>query len=79
MNPAIDRLKTFAVHPRTRNAAFAFSGALAGFAYYYFIGCSTGTCPITSSPYISTAYGAVIGLLLSPNKKKTTPNKETSS
>lgn len=32
--------------------------------YYRFIGCSGG-CAITSSPYISTLYGGVIGLLLS--------------
>ena len=40
------------------------SGCLAGYAYYRFIGCSGG-CAITSSPYISTLYGGVIGLLLS--------------
>ncbi len=47
------------------------AGALLGFAYYYYIGCVSGTCAITSNPYISTAYGGVIGLLLSfPIKKK---------
>ena len=28
------------------------------------IGCQSGTCPITSNPYISIAYGAIIGYLL---------------
>ena len=37
------------------------AGAAGGYAYYYFIGCVSGTCPITSNPYISTAYGAVVG------------------
>ncbi len=47
------------------------AGALLGYAYYYFIGCSSGNCPITSSPYISTAYGAAVGFLISiPSKKK---------
>ena len=36
-------------------------GAAGGYAYYYFIGCSTGTCPITSNPIISTGYGALLG------------------
>lgn len=35
-----------------------------GFAYYRFVGCSTGTCPLTSNPVISTIYGAVLGVLL---------------
>lgn len=36
-------------------------GAIAGFAYYYFIGCASGTCSITSSPINSTLYGALLG------------------
>lgn len=44
---------------------FVVLGALGGLAYYKFIGCRSGVCPITSNPYISTAYGAVIGYLLS--------------
>lgn len=40
-------------------------GGLAGFAYYSFIGCSSGTCPITSSPTGSIVFGSIFGLLLS--------------
>ncbi len=40
-------------------------GALLGFGYYRFVGCSTGSCPITSNPWISTLYGAVMGALVS--------------
>jgi C4-dicarboxylate transporter len=36
-------------------------GALAGFAYYHYIGCASGTCAITSKPFNSTLYGAVMG------------------
>jgi predicted membrane metal-binding protein len=46
-------------------------GAIGGYLYYYFIGCSSGTCPITSNPYISIVYGAIMGyLLLDLFKKK---------
>ena len=38
-------------------------GAIAGYAYYYFVGCQNGTCNITSKPLNSTAYGAVMGAL----------------
>ena len=52
------------------------AGAVLGFAYYYFIGCRTGSCPITGSPYISTLYGALIGLVWTmPTKKNADDNK----
>ncbi len=35
-----------------------------GFAYYKFVGCSSGTCPLTSNPIISTIYGLVVGALI---------------
>lgn len=35
-----------------------------GFAYYKFIGCSSGACPLTSHPIISTLYGSIVGALL---------------
>ena len=41
------------------------AGGLLGFGYYKFVGCQTGACPLTSNPYISTIYGAVMGALLS--------------
>lgn len=40
-------------------------GGTGGFLYFYFIGCRTGTCPITSNPYVSVLYGAVLGALIS--------------
>ncbi len=45
--------------------AFVAIGALLGFGYHKLIGCRSGTCPITANPYISTAYGAVMGFLVS--------------
>ncbi|HAH25157.1 MAG TPA: hypothetical protein DCL77_15600 [Prolixibacteraceae bacterium] len=38
-------------------------GGLAGYLYYHFVGCASGTCPITSSPYVSTLWGSMMGLL----------------
>ncbi|TCD01529.1 DUF6132 family protein [Pedobacter psychroterrae] len=50
-------------------------GALSGYLYWKFIGCNTGTCAITSSPIISTIYGAlmgaVTGLAIQKDKKQT--------
>jgi len=39
-------------------------GAIAGYVYYHFVGCTSGTCLITSRPLNSTAYGALMGGLL---------------
>lgn len=36
------------------------AGALGGFLYFHFVGCN-GSCLISSSPYISTIYGALMG------------------
>ncbi|HOY95022.1 MAG TPA: DUF6132 family protein [Catalimonadaceae bacterium] len=36
-------------------------GAIAGYAWFRFVGCSTGSCPITSNPWTSSIYGGVMG------------------
>jgi len=36
-------------------------GSLLGFLYWQFIGCSSGSCIITSKPLNSTLYGAMMG------------------
>ena len=43
---------------------FTAGGALVGLAYYYFVGCPTGACPLTSNPLITMAYMGFIGWLL---------------
>lgn len=40
------------------------AGALVGFLYYRFVGCSTGACPITSNPYTTMIFGALMGAML---------------
>ena len=45
-------------------------GAVAGFLYWKFVGCSNGTCMITSKPINSTLYGALMGFLVAGIFKK---------
>lgn len=54
-------------------------GSFGGFLYYYFIGCTSGSCPITSNPYASILYGALFGgvLFYKPTKKINKNNKST--
>lgn len=39
-------------------------GLVGGYLYWRFVGCSSGNCPITSSPLLSSLWGAVMGGLL---------------
>ncbi|RYY40859.1 MAG: hypothetical protein EOO08_05885 [Chitinophagaceae bacterium] len=48
----------------TRYLIGAFAGALAGYLYWRYVGCLTGSCAITSNPLRSTLYFASIGALL---------------
>jgi hypothetical protein len=53
----------------------ALIGAVAGYFYWQQVGCSSGTCAITSKPLNSTLYGALMGGILFSsitNKTKTT-------
>lgn len=60
-----------------RIALSAISGAVVGYAYYYFIGCNSGHCPITSNWEYTTLYGVVMGVVLFfPTKKKKNRNAE---
>ncbi|TRX16685.1 hypothetical protein FNW25_12185 [Flavobacterium franklandianum] len=39
-------------------------GAIAGYLYYFYVGCASGSCAITSKPLNSTLYGATMGGLV---------------
>jgi hypothetical protein len=39
------------------------AGAAGGFLFYRFVGCKSGLCPITRSPWLSTIYGAMLGAM----------------
>lgn len=49
-------------------------GAIGGYIYYKQVGCVSGTCAITSNPWMSTAWGAAFGYLVfdmfNPKRKK---------
>ena len=65
----------------SRNNLLIISGILlggtGGFLYYYFVGCRTGSCAITSNPWLSILWGAAFGLLIFDlfRKKKATEIK----
>jgi hypothetical protein len=71
MKSVLEKVKTYLAGSiwRTR-ILFSLLGALGGYAYYYYVGCASGTCPISSNPYVSTLYGAGMGLILTIGKGK---------
>ncbi len=46
------------------------TGAIAGYLYYWQIGCNTGTCAISSKPFNSMVYFGVMGGIASGIFKK---------
>ncbi len=56
-------------------------GGVAGYLYYFYIGCASGSCPLTTNPWITTLYGAFAGYVVfdiftdKKNKKETLENK----
>ena len=48
--------------------AYPFLGGAVGFIFYKFVGCSSGACPITSNPILSTLYGMFLGFVLSTGR-----------
>jgi hypothetical protein len=44
--------------------AGAVVGAIGGYIYYIEIGCNSGSCAITSNPYMSMLWGAAMGYLV---------------
>lgn len=42
----------------------ALVGGAIGYGLYRVVGCSSGACPLTANPWISTGYGVLMGLLI---------------
>ncbi|MBN2486742.1 MAG: hypothetical protein JXB34_12280 [Bacteroidales bacterium] len=40
------------------------TGFIAGYLYWRFVGCTSGSCPLTSNWYSSTLFGGVFGYLI---------------
>lgn len=54
-------------------------GLIAGYAYWRFIGCESGTCPLTSNWHTSTLFGGIFGYLLADGIKIKKQVKENST
>lgn len=52
-------------------------GGVAGYLYWKYVGCVTGTCAITSKPINSTLYFAFFGAVLLSFFKKEKTDKQT--
>lgn len=39
-------------------------GGAAGYLYFFFVGCKTGSCPITGHSYSSSIAGSLMGYLI---------------
>jgi hypothetical protein len=52
-------------------------GAIGGYIYYIQVGCSSGSCAITSNPYMTMLWGAAMGYLVFDlfSKRKTRRKK----
>lgn len=53
-----------------KNAIGMLAGAALGFAYYKFIGCTSGGCPLTSNPWITVLVGLVFGAMVTSNSNR---------
>ncbi|HEY3450754.1 MAG TPA: hypothetical protein VGK67_30635 [Myxococcales bacterium] len=68
------RLARLWASPRARTILGAAAGAVAGALYGQYVGCLTGSCPLTSNPFTAGALGAVLGASLFSGERK--PDRE---
>jgi hypothetical protein len=52
-------------------------GAAIGYGFYYLVRCQGGTCPLTSTWWVTTIIGAVFGLTWPKASKSTKPPEES--
>ena len=63
------RWQKYASNNYLRVAVGAIVGVVAGYFYWKYIGCTSGTCPLTSDPYKSMGWFGLIGGLWFHKKK----------
>ena len=49
--------------PLLKTILGAAAGAAVGFLVYRFVGCKTGTCPLTASPWTSMLVWGIVGAI----------------
>lgn len=52
------------IHRKKVSIIVTFVGAIAGYLYWNYVGCASGSCAITSVWWRSTIYGGILGWLL---------------
>ncbi|QKG80154.1 MULTISPECIES: DUF6132 family protein [Tenuifilum] len=61
-------MKAFSWFKRNKKVTYPVLGAIvgivAGYLYYFYVGCNSGSCPITSSPWGSMGVGGLMGWLI---------------
>ncbi len=72
------KLKTFLLNYKWQLVGTGI-GLLGGYLYWFYIGCTSGTCPIQANWHTSTLYGGIMGYLLSDLRKKPKKEKEEQS
>ena len=60
-----------------KNAIGIIIGGIGGYLYYIKIGCTSGTCQLTSNPYVSILWGGLIGYLIADLIKFNKRNADT--
>ncbi len=66
-NPIIQKI---ADNNILRMALGAVIGAVLGYLYWKLVGCNSGGCPITASPYRTTIIFSLLGLVFARKEKK---------
>jgi len=51
-------------------------GVVGGYIYYIEIGCKSGSCPITSNPWMTTLWGLLMGYLIGDLFNKEVKNSD---